>query len=222
MRGEVLSIDRVSGEALISGEGGGRYSASPSSARQALRIGDRIDFVASDGRATDIFVLASSPARLSPAPLNEAPARQEPGVWRYFVQCVTRKYATAHGRATVKEYWSFTLFFVIIVFVPMLLAMAVDTPGGYGFASEESGPLTAIVSIAVGFVWIGLFIPSVCVLIRRFHDVGLTGWLILIGGIPYIGWLFSFIVSVLPSQWRSNKHGPIPGRDASAAAEAFS
>ena len=53
-------------------------------------------------------------------------------------------------------------------------------------------------------------IPYVAVAIRRFHDVGLSGWLILIGLVPYVGGLFVFIVSLLPSQPAVNVHGAPP------------
>lgn len=62
----------------------------------------------------------------------------------------------------------------------------------------------------VALVYFGLLIPGVSVTIRRFHDVGLSGWLILIGLIPYVGGLFLFVVSLLPSQPCVNVHGAPP------------
>lgn len=67
------------------------------------------------------------------------------------------KYATFEGRARRKEYWYFALFSFIINF---LLALF--------FA-----PLSLISQVA-------LFLPGIAVGVRRMHDVGKSGWYILI------------------------------------------
>ena len=67
------------------------------------------------------------------------------------------KYATFEGRARRKEYWYFVLFSFIIIF---LLALF--------FA-----PLSLISQVA-------LFLPGIAVGVRRMHDVGKSGWYILI------------------------------------------
>ena len=53
-------------------------------------------------------------------------------------------------------------------------------------------------------------IPGLAVQVRRFHDVGLSGWLVLIAVIPYLGGVFALVVSLIPSQNGANKHGPYP------------
>jgi uncharacterized membrane protein YhaH (DUF805 family) len=62
MRGEVISVDGISGDGLISGDDGQRYSFLASASRSAVRAGDKVDFVPGDGVATDIMRLGGDPA----------------------------------------------------------------------------------------------------------------------------------------------------------------
>lgn len=60
MRGEILSYDDNIGSGLISGDDGVRYTFARSALAQLrpLRPGMRVDFVPSDGTATEIMVIA--------------------------------------------------------------------------------------------------------------------------------------------------------------------
>ena len=82
--------------------------------------------------------------------------------------CFT-KYATFEGRASRSEFWWFFLFQVIV----MLVA---------GMVSD----------ILYGVVALGLLLPSIAVGARRFHDIGKTGWLMLIGLIPVVNLLLIY------------------------------
>jgi uncharacterized membrane protein YhaH (DUF805 family) len=72
------------------------------------------------------------------------------------------KYATFSGRATRSEYWFFYLFYIIMYIVGIVVAGAVGTSG-----------------ILYLFI-LPLWIPQLAVGIRRMHDVGRSGWFILI------------------------------------------
>jgi uncharacterized membrane protein YhaH (DUF805 family) len=60
MRGEIISVDGLSGDGLITGQDGVRYAFAASSARAIVRAGDQVDFVGTDGVATHV-VAASTP-----------------------------------------------------------------------------------------------------------------------------------------------------------------
>ncbi len=65
------------------------------------------------------------------------------------------------------------------------------------------GPLTVIYLLA-------LMVPNFAIACRRLHDLGRTGWLQLVGVIPFVG----IVVLVLygwPGQSEANKYGPVPG-----------
>ena len=75
---------------------------------------------------------------------------------------VLQNYATFNGRARRKEYWMFVLFNMIISFVLGFI-------GGLGHFEL----LGTIYSLAV-------LVPSIAVGVRRMHDVGKSGWFLLI------------------------------------------
>jgi len=87
----------------------------------------------------------------------------------WYKKVVFENYANFNGRARRSEYWWFTLAHIIIVAVLTLL----DSSLGLTFGGGESGILKTIYSFLI-------FIPSLAVAVRRLHDVGKSGWLLLI------------------------------------------
>ena len=112
---------------------------------------------------------------------------------------VLRQYTDFSGRARRKEYWMFTLFNIIFYVVAMLLDNLVGT---------------AIENVGYGLFYIvyalAVFLPSLAVSVRRLHDVGKSGWMILIALIPIIGGIWLLILMVTDSQAGDNKWGPNP------------
>lgn len=131
--------------------------------------------------------------------------------------CLREKYITFSGRASRSEYWWFQLFFFLILFVLGLVV------GGFlGFISPSS-VLTSNgfggFGIVFGIAMLALYIPSISVLVRRFHDRGVSGWWVLavmIGtNIPYyyIGVVIAFgtlVFLVLKGTEGPNRFGPDP------------
>jgi uncharacterized membrane protein YhaH (DUF805 family) len=99
----------------------------------------------------------------------------------WYKKVVFENYANFNGRARRSEYWWFTLAHVIIVTILTLL----DNGLGLTFGSGNSGVLKTIYSLLV-------FIPSLAVAVRRLHDVGKSGWLLLI----IYGLLFAFVIAM--------------------------
>ncbi len=106
---------------------------------------------------------------------------------------VLKKYAVFEGRSRRKEYWMFFLFNFIISFV---LGFVEGLVGGPGI-------LYLIYALAV-------FIPGLAVTVRRLHDIGKSGWWILIGIVPLIGAIVLLIFAVMDSQPGDNEYGPNP------------
>lgn len=123
-------------------------------------------------------------------------------IWGYYVRSITKKYARFGGRAHRKEYWG-TVFFYLI----FLLLISGASP--YVRTALGSHKNLAILYIVLGFFYIfGMIIPMLAVLVRRFHDVGSSGWLVLSGFIPYLGALYILVITLMPPQSGPNKHGP--------------
>ena len=81
-----------------------------------------------------------------------------------YKKVVLENYANFNGRARRREYWLFFLANLIISFVLGFIA---------GLISPSLAMIANIYSLAV-------LLPSIAVAIRRMHDIGKSGWFILI------------------------------------------
>lgn len=92
------------------------------------------------------------------------------------IKSVFSKYATFSGRARRSEFWYFFLFNFLVSFVLGLI------------------PFLSVVS---GLWTLAVLIPSIAVAVRRFHDIGKSGWTYLYFLIPsflFIGYIFYFVI----------------------------
>lgn len=138
------------------------------------------------------------------------------------IQAVTSamsKPFTWSGRATRAEYWWFQLFYWIAyvgLFLGLLLPevrkilAVLDAPD-----QEVIGPIRD--SFSSGNVWlfniavIWLIFANWAVLVRRLHDVGLSGWFQLIPLVPILGSIVLLVALCWPSNAGRNPFGPGPG-----------
>jgi len=80
----------------------------------------------------------------------------------------------------------------------------------------------AIGILLVILLYLALFVPTLAVKARRFHDQEPSGWLVLIGFIPYIGWLVILIFMCIDGTAGPNRFGPDPkGRGGQRQADIF-
>ncbi|HDM8144704.1 TPA: DUF805 domain-containing protein [Vibrio harveyi] len=105
---------------------------------------------------------------------------------------VLKKYAVFNGRARRKEYWMFFLFNLIFSFV-------------LGFIDGILG--TVFIGTIYGLV---VLIPGIAVMVRRLHDIGRTGWWVLIGLIPLIGLIVLIVFAATDGNKGSNEYGSNP------------
>jgi uncharacterized membrane protein YhaH (DUF805 family) len=112
---------------------------------------------------------------------------------------VLTQYADFKGRARRMEYWMFVLFNMIFA----LIVMALDNLLGL---TVEGLPYGYIYFVYVLFV----FIPNLAVAVRRLHDTGKSGWMILVGLIPLIGAIWLLVLLVTDSKPGTNLYGPNP------------
>jgi uncharacterized membrane protein YhaH (DUF805 family) len=107
---------------------------------------------------------------------------------------VLTKYAVFSGRAQRAEYWFFVLFNIIIYVVLGILDQMV----------LGRGPILVPAYALV------VLIPGIAVSVRRLHDIGKSGWWLLIGFVPIVGGLILLYFMVLDSQAGDNAYGPNP------------
>ncbi|GGL47680.1 DUF805 domain-containing protein [Sporolactobacillus putidus] len=106
---------------------------------------------------------------------------------------VIKNYVGFSGRATRTEFWVFTLINVIVSYV----AIQLDYLLGSG-------------KLIYYLYTLAVFLPSLAVSIRRLHDIGRTGWWILLALIPILGWIVLLIYDCTDSQDKENVYGPYP------------
>jgi len=100
------------------------------------------------------------------------------------VQVCLRKYVDFEGRASRSEFWWFALFQFIVLVVASMLGRTIYT-----------------------VVVLALVLPSLAVGARRLHDIGKSGWYMLLHLLPLIGILVLIFFWVQPSQTESNSYG---------------
>lgn len=114
------------------------------------------------------------------------------------VRTCLSKYVDFSGRARRSEYWYFALFNLLVSFVASILDAVLGTDYDLG----SGGFISTIASLA-------LLLPSLAVGVRRLHDTDRSGWWILIGLIPIIGWIL-LIVWFCTDSKPDNQYGPNP------------
>ncbi|MEO5705996.1 MAG: DUF805 domain-containing protein [Alteraurantiacibacter sp.] len=120
-----------------------------------------------------------------------------------------KRYADFKGRARRKEYWMFTLG-VVIVYVVMSILSSMFAPSfDPNTGAVSGGGMASILGIVMLVFWLGILVPSVAVAARRMHDVGKSGWFMLIP-------IYSLILACTDGEKGDNQYGPDPKGAASA------
>lgn len=101
--------------------------------------------------------------------------------------CLQRKYVDFSGRASRSEFWWFALFQIVVLVVASMIHEAV-----YGIAA------------------LALLLPALAVGARRLHDVGRSGWWLVLYFVPFVGFLVLLYWNVQPSQPQANAFGEPP------------
>ena len=103
-----------------------------------------------------------------------------------------REYFNVNGRARRTEYWMYFLVYLGIIIVAAVLD---------GILHRRAlGGLVALVHL----------VPSITVGVRRLHDIGRSGWWLLIALLPLIGWLIALYWAVKEGEPHDNAYGPDP------------
>lgn len=102
------------------------------------------------------------------------------------------------GRATRSEFWWPYLLVTLLTiglaaYEVFRLVQALETPGGA--AQLAAGPALTMSSV----LYLIAFIPLLSLSVRRLHDVGMSGFVILISFVPVIGWLALMVIFMMPS-----------------------
>lgn len=105
---------------------------------------------------------------------------------------VVKNYTNFNGRARRKEYWMYTLFNMIFLIVAMIL----DGMLGTKLQGMDYGLFYIVYSLAT-------LLPSIAVGVRRMHDVGKSGWFLLIP-------IYNLILALTEGEKTTNEYGEDP------------
>ncbi|MBP1225835.1 DUF805 domain-containing protein [Flavobacterium sp. 1355] len=122
---------------------------------------------------------------------------------KFMIECykkvVFENYANFNGRARRSEYWYYNLVSIII---SIILAI-VDYFTGSVIGAGDLGILRGLYSLLV-------LLPGLAVMIRRLHDIGKSGWFILVLFIPIAGIIWFVISLCTEGDSGSNQYGADP------------
>jgi len=114
------------------------------------------------------------------------------------------KYATFSGRASRSEYWWGYLGYFVIATVLQIFALV------GGIALIDAGELALLPGLIALVGIVAMIIPTIAVSVRRMHDTGKSGWMLLILIIPCIGFILWIVWMVEDGQAHDNAYGPVP------------
>lgn len=112
---------------------------------------------------------------------------------------VLRHFADFSGRARRKEFWMFVIINIIIFIITIGLDNILNTT----IDKAGNGYINLLYVLTV-------FIPALAVGVRRMHDIGKSGWMVLVGLIPVAGIVWLIILYTTKGVNGSNKYGPDP------------
>ncbi len=102
----------------------------------------------------------------------------------WFIDPIAKQYADFEGRTGREAFWMYVLIYWIVLIV----------------ASVVNETVSIILSFA-------LFIPNLAITARRLHDVGKSGWWMLVSLIPLIGPVILIIFCATKSDVGPNRFG---------------
>jgi len=126
-------------------------------------------------------------------------------LWSLYWGALTQRYVGFSGRASRKEYWSYILFFYLFLIGLLIVAFLIDLGIDQNL---RNGPVVTL--IVGGLYFLAHLLPGLALMVRRLHDLGMSGWFVLLGFIPYIGGIVILVFALIPGQVQDNEHGPAP------------
>lgn len=117
-------------------------------------------------------------------------------IWGWYIKCF-RKYADFEGRAGRNEYLIFNYVHSLVFFLAIIFNV---------FLSETSNFYWISSLILILYFFITL-IPTLAIHVRRLHDIGYSGYYVLLLLIPLIGWLWLSVKLHSESILIANRYG---------------
>jgi uncharacterized membrane protein YhaH (DUF805 family) len=122
----------------------------------------------------------------------------------WYLMVVISKGLQFNGRSRRKEFWIFVLFSILFILGSLFLRFA-----SFGVLVHDNYTET-VLSIPLALYILVTLLPSLAVIVRRLHDTSKSGWMILFGLIPIVGFIILLVFMLLDSDPEPNQYGPNP------------
>jgi len=144
------------------------------------------------------------------APQYVARPAQMMGFTNAVKNCIKNNYIGFSGRASRSEFWWFTLFGNLVPIVGYIVVFGYISValGGEG-ATMTLDTLYTLLMLP-SLVSLPILLPGLSVSVRRMHDTGRSGWMLLIGIIPCIGIIFLLVWLIDAGNAHANAYGDVP------------
>jgi uncharacterized membrane protein YhaH (DUF805 family) len=96
------------------------------------------------------------------------------------------------GRASLSAYWWYVLGLVVVDVVLEIFSAAIGS--------------TAL-TLLIGLIMFAAGLSGLSVAVRRMHDTNKSGWMLLLGLIPFVGWIIEIVLLVQPGTPNQNRFG---------------
>ncbi|MFN3771558.1 MAG: DUF805 domain-containing protein [Ectopseudomonas guguanensis] len=97
------------------------------------------------------------------------------------------------------------LMAMTLCFIPIMLI-------GTGIAAMSS----TLAILALGIVSIAAVVIGIFIGVQRLHDIGWSGWLLLVHLVPVVGSVFALLMLIIPGTQGVNRYGPPPPPNSTA------
>ena len=146
------------------------------------------------------------------------------------IRSVFHNYATFTGRSARSEFWWWMLFAALtrgfLGFIYTMTMLALIMPLSLAAANGQTPAVAAITAAIFNpmyfilLAWdLGILVPTLAVMVRRFHDTGRPGWFVVITFIPVVGTILMIVFLVEDSRPEANAWGERPSVVSPASAQ---
>lgn len=109
-----------------------------------------------------------------------------------------KNYTVFEGRVVREEFWYFFLYNVLVVLVL------------FAISRIDVSPIDTIALVFAILYSLAVAVPNIALAVRRLHDTSRSGWWLLLGLIPVVGWIILLILLAENTDRKDNQYGSDP------------
>lgn len=107
-------------------------------------------------------------------------------------------YFSLKGRTGRRPYWLYFYIPIMILGLPVIL-----------YAISRSRQSTGLPPLILASITLMVWV-TVAVYVKRLHDIGVSGWWVIVGLLPIVNYVTPFALGCWPGQQGDNRYGPDP------------